>query len=130
MGTIKADEEADVLEGAAVIGNVYAGGDISISGLIKGNVNSDATVKIADTAYIAGDVVARNVHIADGSKIRGKVEIKLEKDQYDEESLLAEIEKRASEQASRCLPMKDNVTDISSSGKFESNNGSGQAATN
>ena len=98
MGTVKAYDTADVLEGAAVIGDVVANGDISVNGLIKGNVSSDSTVNVANSAYISGNVIAKNVHIADGSKIRGRVEIKLDNDQFEEENLLAEVERIANEQ--------------------------------
>ncbi len=105
MGTVKSEDTADIMEGAAILGDVIAKGDVTINGMVKGSIDSDATVDIASTAYIAGNVVAKNVHIADGSKIRGRVELKFEAEQYDEELALAEIEKNAKEQiATRKLP--------------------------
>lgn len=113
MGIVKAYDTADVLEGAAVIGDVVASGEVSINGLIKGNVNSDATVNIASSAYISGNVCAKNVHIADGSKVRGRVEIKLDSDQFEEETRLAQIEKEANEQVALRKPTQDNkVIDV------------------
>lgn len=112
-GTIFSYDTADIFEGAAVIGDVDASGDISISGLIKGNVNSDAIVNVASTAYIAGNVSAKKVNIADGSKIRGMVELKLHKDSFDEETVLAEVEKKANEQlAVRQQIQENNIIDV------------------
>ncbi len=112
-GTVMTYDTTDIFEGAAVIGDVIAYGDVSVSGLIKGNVSSDSIVNVADTAYIAGNVSAKKVNIADGSKIRGMVELKLSKDSFDEEAVLAEVEKKANEQlAIRKQIQESNIIDV------------------
>jgi hypothetical protein len=57
-----------------VYGSVTAiGGDVTVRGLVQGNITSTGTVRLESTAIVIGDVVARDVIRSSSARVLGRI---------------------------------------------------------
>ncbi|MCL2721711.1 MAG: polymer-forming cytoskeletal protein [Treponema sp.] len=73
-GDVKAKGRVVIGERARIKGNV-SGTNITIGGVIYGNIISDGHLIILSTAIIIGDIITRRIQADDGCFINGKVAV-------------------------------------------------------
>jgi cytoskeletal protein CcmA (bactofilin family) len=73
-GNIKARGRVIIGERARMKGNV-TGTNITIGGVVYGNIIADGHLVILSTAIILGDIITRRIQADDGSFINGKVAV-------------------------------------------------------
>ena len=71
-GNVKAKGRVVIGERARVKGNV-TGTNVTIGGVVYGNIISDGHLVILSTAVIIGDIITRRIQADDGSFINGRV---------------------------------------------------------
>jgi cytoskeletal protein CcmA (bactofilin family) len=60
-----------ICSGTTFTGNILAGSDIRIDGVLEGNVTTKGKFVVGETGYIKGDVVCKNADIL--GKVKGKI---------------------------------------------------------
>ena len=73
-GDVKANGRIVIGERARIKGNV-AGTNITVGGVVYGNVISDGHLIILSTAIVIGDIITRRIQADDGCFINGKVAV-------------------------------------------------------
>ena len=74
-GNVKTSKLLTVEEGAKILANVKAG-EAVISGQVKGNSKINGRLELTASAQIEGDVACKELIVAGGALIHGKVVMK------------------------------------------------------
>ena len=72
-GNISLRGNLAVEPGARIDGEIRAG-NVALGGAVEGNIQASATVKLLETGQLVGDLKARNLVAALGSRMHGRVE--------------------------------------------------------
>jgi cytoskeletal protein CcmA (bactofilin family) len=73
-GPIELEGELSIEEGGVVRGKVSAV-SILVRGVLEGNATAKEHIRIAATAHVVGDTRALRVHIVEGARVRGRVQM-------------------------------------------------------
>ncbi len=73
-GKVECSQELVLGPSGCITGDVKAGKRISIGGKVLGNVSSAETLELLDTSEVQGDMVTKIISVAEGAKIKGKIE--------------------------------------------------------
>jgi cytoskeletal protein CcmA (bactofilin family) len=73
-GNVKAKGRIVIGERARVKGNIN-GTNITIGGIVYGNITSNGHLVILSTAVVIGDIITRRIQADDGSFINGRVAV-------------------------------------------------------
>jgi cytoskeletal protein CcmA (bactofilin family) len=76
-GTVDLEAPLEVIEGARIEAEVHAT-SVRVGGTIVGNVTATGVVELLATAVIKGDVTAPSLHMMEGAKLEGRVQMRLE----------------------------------------------------
>jgi cytoskeletal protein CcmA (bactofilin family) len=79
-GTIDLKASFEVAEGAEVEAEVHAT-TVTIAGTVVGNVVASETVELQASAVVRGDVTATALHIVEGARLEGRVQMRAEDQQ-------------------------------------------------
>lgn len=71
-GSVRAKGRVVIGEAARIKGNVM-GTNITVGGVVCGNIIADGHLVILSTAVVIGDIITRRIQADDGSFINGKV---------------------------------------------------------
>ena len=99
-GNVKAKGRVIIGERARMKGNV-AGTNITVGGVVYGNIISDGHLIILSTAIVIGDIITRRIQADDGCFINGKVAVC----QTDERWLKTMSEHRDAQGIKSALPI-------------------------
>jgi cytoskeletal protein CcmA (bactofilin family) len=98
-GSVKTSKLLTVEPGAKILANVKAG-DALISGQVKGNVKVDNRLELSETAQIEGDVWCKELIVACGALMSGKVQMKginIEEPKLEKKSMLSKVKMKEEE---------------------------------
>lgn len=73
-GSIRLTENLKVAESAVIEAEIEAR-NVDVSGKIRGNITAAERVDIAADAVVVGDITTPRLHIADGARFKGRVEM-------------------------------------------------------
>ncbi len=73
-GSIRLSENLKIAESAVVEAEIEAR-NIDISGKVSGNITAGETIEISADAVVVGDMKTPRLHIADGARYKGRVEM-------------------------------------------------------
>lgn len=76
-GSIQVGAPVEVVEGAVVEGDI-GGSTVRLAGAVDGNVTAKALVELLATAVVRGDVRAAALHVVEGAKLEGRVQMAAE----------------------------------------------------
>lgn len=76
-GTIQVGAPIEVVEGAVVEGEV-AGTTVRLAGTVNGNVTAKDLAELLATAVVRGDVRATALHVLEGARLEGRVQMTAE----------------------------------------------------
>lgn len=76
-GTIQVTAAVEVVEGAVVEGEIQAT-VARIAGTVNGNVTAKQLAELVATAVVRGDVRASALHVVEGAKLEGRVQMTAE----------------------------------------------------
>jgi cytoskeletal protein CcmA (bactofilin family) len=77
-GSIRLEAPLEILEGAEVEADVQAT-SVRVAGAVTGNVSGTKLVELLATAVVKGDVTAPALHVVEGAKLEGRVQMRVEK---------------------------------------------------
>ncbi|MGV8041335.1 MAG: polymer-forming cytoskeletal protein [Thermoanaerobaculaceae bacterium] len=73
-GTIQVTAPIEVVEGAVVEGEII-GTTVRLAGTVNGNVTAKELAELLATAVVRGDVRAAALHVVEGAKLEGRVQM-------------------------------------------------------
>ena len=73
-GTIEITAPIEVVEGAAVEGEII-GTTVRLAGTVDGNVTATELAELLATAVVRGDLRAAALHVVEGAKLEGRVQM-------------------------------------------------------
>lgn len=76
-GSIRLTENLKVAESAVVEAEIEAR-NVDVSGKISGNITAVEAIDISAEAVVVGNIDTPRLHIADGARFKGRVEMKFE----------------------------------------------------
>ena len=77
-GTVRLQAPLEILEGAQVEADVHAT-VVRVAGTVTGNVTGGELVELLASAVVKGDVAAPALHVVEGARLEGRVQMLLEK---------------------------------------------------
>jgi cytoskeletal protein CcmA (bactofilin family) len=72
-GDVKVNGDVSVEQGARVSAEISAV-TVTVGGQVEGNINASTQVKLLQTGQLIGDLKAKSLTVAAGSRMRGRVE--------------------------------------------------------
>lgn len=76
-GTIVVAAPVEVVEGAVVEGEIHAT-VVRLAGTVNGNVTAKELAELVATAVVRGDIRASALHVVEGAKLEGRVQMTAE----------------------------------------------------
>ena len=76
-GSIRLTENLKVADSAIVEAEIEAR-NVDIAGKVSGNISAAETLEISADAVVVGDIKTPRLHIADGARYKGRVEMDFE----------------------------------------------------
>lgn len=73
-GTVRVGAPVEVVEGAVVEGEI-CGTTVRLAGTVNGNVTAKELAELLATAVVRGDVHAAALHVVEGAKLEGRVQM-------------------------------------------------------
>lgn len=73
-GGIQVGAVVEVVEGAVVEGEI-SGATVRLAGTVNGNVTAKDLVELLATAVVRGDVRASALHVVEGARLEGRVQM-------------------------------------------------------
>ena len=92
-GSVKTNKLLTVEPGAKILANVKAG-DALVSGQVKGDLKVDNRLELSESAQIEGDIWCKELIVACGALISGKVMMKginIEEPKSEKKSMLSKV---------------------------------------
>jgi cytoskeletal protein CcmA (bactofilin family) len=77
-GSVRLEASLEILEGAEVEAEVRAT-SVRVAGTVTGNVTGTDLVELLSTAVVKGDVAAPALHVVEGARLEGRVQMLVEK---------------------------------------------------
>ncbi len=74
-GSVTLEAACDVAEGATVEADLH-GTLVRVAGTVTGNVSASKLVELLATAVVKGDVSGPALHVVEGAKLEGRVEMR------------------------------------------------------
>lgn len=72
QGTVRASHQLLIAPGAVIRGDVFAG-EVVAGGEVHGSIHADERVEIQNGALIHGDIQTQRIHIAEGGRVNGQI---------------------------------------------------------
>ena len=77
-GGVRLQADLEIIAGAQVEGDVHAT-VVRVAGTVTGNVTGGELVELLASAVVKGDVAAPALHIVEGARLEGRVQMRVEK---------------------------------------------------
>jgi cytoskeletal protein CcmA (bactofilin family) len=77
-GSVLLEAPLEIVEGAEVEADIH-GTSVRVAGTVTGNVTGSEVVELLATAVVKGDVAAPALHVVEGARLEGRVQMQLEK---------------------------------------------------
>jgi cytoskeletal protein CcmA (bactofilin family) len=77
-GTVAIEAPLEVAERATVEAEVHASA-VRVAGTVTGNITASELVELLGSAVVKGDITTPALHVVEGAKLEGRVQMKLER---------------------------------------------------
>jgi cytoskeletal protein CcmA (bactofilin family) len=77
-GSVRLEAPLEVLGGAEVEADLHATA-VRVAGTVTGNVTATELIELLATAVVKGDVTAPALHVVEGARLEGRVQMRAEK---------------------------------------------------
>ena len=76
-GAIRLSNDLTISKGAAIVATVDAQ-NVVVNGSVTGDVNAAVAITVESGAMVVGDVTSPRIHIADGARFKGRIDMDFE----------------------------------------------------
>ena len=76
-GSVRLSKDLNIAQSAVLAAEVEAQ-NVAIDGTVSGNITASQTVQVAAGATVVGDVTTPRLHIAEGARFKGRVNMDFE----------------------------------------------------
>jgi cytoskeletal protein CcmA (bactofilin family) len=77
-GSVRLEASVEIVEGAEVEAEVHAK-SVRVAGTVTGSVTGTELVELLATAVVKGDIAAPALHVVEGARLEGRVQMLVEK---------------------------------------------------
>jgi cytoskeletal protein CcmA (bactofilin family) len=77
-GGVRLQAPLEIIEGAQVEADIHAT-VVRVAGTVTGNVTGGELVELLASAVVKGDVAAPALHVVEGARLEGRVQMRMEK---------------------------------------------------